>query len=127
VLATDPNIAPCLAAADVMITDHSSAGFEYLLLDRPLIRIEVPELLAQAHVHPDYVQLLASVAANVTTVDEVVEAVESAVMAPASGSAARRAVAADLFYQPGTATARCAAALYDVLELEPSASLTGVA
>ena len=28
-----------LAAADVMITDHSSAGFEYLLVDRPLIRI----------------------------------------------------------------------------------------
>ena len=120
VLATDPNIAPCLAAADVMVTDHSSAGFEFLLLDRPLVRIEVPALLAQAHVHPDYVQLLASVAANVTTADEAVQAVERALAAPSADSGARRAVAADLFYQPGTATARCAAALYEVLELEPT-------
>ena len=37
------NISPCLAAADVMITDHSSAGFEYLLLDRPLVRIHMPD------------------------------------------------------------------------------------
>ena len=120
VLATDPNIAPCLAAADVMVTDHSSAGFEFLLLDRPLVRIEVPALLAQAHVHPEYVQLLASVAANVTTADDAVRAVERAIVSPAADSGARRAVAADLFYQPGTATARCAAALYEVLELEPS-------
>jgi hypothetical protein len=122
VLASDPNIAPCLAAADVMVTDHSSAGFEYLLLDRPLVRIEVPELLVQAHVHPDYVQLLAGVADNVTTADAAVRAVERAITAPAGGSSGRRAVAADLFYRPGTATARCAAALYEVLELEPHAS-----
>src|SRR5436190_2197263 len=42
-LASGANICPCLAAADVMITDHSSAGFEYLLLDRPLVRVHVPE------------------------------------------------------------------------------------
>ena len=28
-----------------MITDHSSAGFEFLLRDRPLVRIRRPELL----------------------------------------------------------------------------------
>ena len=122
VLATDPNIAPCLAAADVMVTDHSSAGFEYLLLDRPLVRIEVPDLLAQAHVHPEYVQLLAGVATNVRTADAAVQGVERAITAPAGGSDARRAVAADLFYQPGTATSRCAAALCDVLELAPHPS-----
>ncbi|MGH9348495.1 MAG: CDP-glycerol glycerophosphotransferase family protein, partial [Vicinamibacterales bacterium] len=59
VLAPRANITPCLAAADVMITDHSSCGFEYLLLDRPLVRIDVPELLAQANIHSDYVALLA--------------------------------------------------------------------
>ena len=36
VLATSADICPYLVAADVMVTDHSSAGFEYLLLDRPL-------------------------------------------------------------------------------------------
>ncbi len=63
------NITPYLAAADVMITDHSSAGFEYLLLDRPIVRIHLPELLDQANVHPDYARLLADCADNVTTAD----------------------------------------------------------
>ena len=43
-----------------MITDHSSAGFEYLLLDRPIVRIHVPALIALANIHPDYVMLLES-------------------------------------------------------------------
>src|ERR1043166_7618983 len=45
VLATGNNSSRYLPAADIMITDHSSVGFEYLLLDRPLIRIHVPELI----------------------------------------------------------------------------------
>src|SRR6185369_10895442 len=39
-LADTSDACPYLAAADLMITDHSSLGFEYLLLDRPLIRID---------------------------------------------------------------------------------------
>lgn len=123
VLVGSANIAPFLAAADVMISDHSSAAFEYLILDRPLVRIEVPELLKSANVHPDYVRLLAEAADNTTTVDEAVLAVERALAAPGRGSEARRRVAADLFYRPGTASARCAAALYDVLELDPHPSI----
>ena len=38
-----------------MITDHSSAGFEFLLRDRPLVRIHRPALLERANIHPDYV------------------------------------------------------------------------
>ena len=38
-----------------MITDHSSAGFEYLLPDRPLVRIHVPALIGWRNIHPDYV------------------------------------------------------------------------
>src|SRR5262249_9463684 len=37
-----------LVASDALITDHSSIGFEYLLLDRPLVRISVPELIRNA-------------------------------------------------------------------------------
>ena len=50
-----------------MVTDHSSAGFEYLLLDRPIVRIHLPALLATANVHPDYARLLADCADNVTS------------------------------------------------------------
>jgi hypothetical protein len=122
-LAASANVTPYLAAADVMVTDHSSAGFEYLLLDRPLVRIHLPELLTVAHVHPDYARMLTECADNVTSPDAAAAAVERALATPDSRSATRRRVAADLFHRPGTATARCAAALYDVLELAPPASI----
>jgi CDP-glycerol glycerophosphotransferase (TagB/SpsB family) len=122
-LANGANITPCLAAADVMITDHSSAGFEYLLLDRPLVRIDVPALIEQANIHGDYVRLLAGAAANTTGAADTVTAVERALAEPQALSRERRRVAADLFYRPGTATARCAAALYDAMDLEPHPSL----
>ena len=122
-LANSANITPCLAAADVMITDHSSAGFEYLLLDRPLIRIEVPELIAQANIHADYVRLLADASHSVTTASEAARAVDAAQSDASTLSDTRRLVAADLFYRPGTATARCALALYDVLQIAPPATV----
>jgi CDP-glycerol glycerophosphotransferase (TagB/SpsB family) len=121
-LAEGANIAPLLAAADVMITDHSSAGFEYLLLDRPIVRIHLPDLLTLANVHHDYARLLASCACNVTSAEAAAAAVERALGDGSELSATRRHVAANLFYRPGTATARCAAALYDVLELVPPTS-----
>jgi hypothetical protein len=123
VLALHANVTPCLGAADVLITDHSSCGFEYLLLDRPVVRIEVPELLAQANVHADYVEMLASASINARDVEAGVWAVDRALASPHEQSAKRRAIAGELFYKAGTATARCAAALYDVIDLAPCASL----
>ena len=126
-LALHANIAPCLVAADVLITDHSSCGFEYMLLNRPLVRIEVPELLVQANVHPDYVELLANASINARDVDAAAVAVDRAFASPFERAAERKAVARELFYRPGTATARCAAALYEVMNLAPHASLAGEA
>ena len=123
VLALHANITPCLAAADVMITDHSSCGFEYLLLDRPIVRIEIPELLKQANIHPDYVSLLASAALNRRDAAGAAAAVDRALASPGERSGERKAVASELFYKPGTATARCAAALYEVIRLAPHASV----
>jgi hypothetical protein len=119
VLTTEADICPALVASDVMITDHSSAGFEYLLRDRPLVRIHVPELIALANIHQDYVRLLASVSESTSQIDDTVAAVERALTDPGARSAARRAVAADLFHEPGTATARCADAMYDAIGLTP--------
>jgi CDP-glycerol glycerophosphotransferase (TagB/SpsB family) len=118
VLASGADICPYLAAADALITDHSSAGFEYLLLDRPIVRIHLPALLELARVHPDYVQLLSEVADSATDVDSAMTALGRALANPADRSASRRAAAADLFHEPGTATARCAAALYEAIDLE---------
>jgi len=123
VQAAAADVCPSLVAADVMITDHSSAGFEFLLRDKPIVRIHVPELIELANIHPDYVDLLSSVADSTRDVDDTVAAVERALACPMDRSAQRRAVAADLFHQPGSATARCVAALYEAIELDAPAPL----
>ena len=120
VIAPGHDISPYLVAADLMITDHSSAGFEYLLRDRPIVRIHRPELIREANIHPDYVELLASVSASVTTVAEALAAVERGLAAPDSLGDTRRAVAADIFYRPGGATARAIRGLYEAIELDPA-------
>jgi len=118
-LACESDASPYLAAADLLITDHSSVGFEYLLLDRPVIRIEMPELIASTNILPDYVSLLAEASITVRTPVQAVAAVERSFAEPSHKSSARKRVAEDLFYQPGTATARAVCELYEVLELDP--------
>jgi hypothetical protein len=120
VLAGGHDISPYLVAADVMITDHSSAGFEFLLRDRPIIRIHRPALLQLANVHPDYAGLLASVSDTVNNAREVCDAVLRAIADPARLSEQRHRVAEDLFHGPGSATARAVAALYEAIELDPA-------
>jgi hypothetical protein len=117
-LASGANICPYLAAADVMITDHSSAGFEYLLLDRPLVRVHVPELLEQSNTNREYVELLRAASTSATDTPTAIAAVEKCLADPGRLSATRVAVANDLFYRPGTATERAVNELYALLELE---------
>ena len=90
----DADICPYLAAADVMITDHSSAGFEYLLLDRPLVRIHVPELLRGSNISEEYVAPAGGAPRGRSIGPlEALRAVEQALADPAAGSPSRRAVA----------------------------------
>jgi CDP-glycerol glycerophosphotransferase (TagB/SpsB family) len=118
VIAPGHDISPYLVAADAMITDHSSAGFEFLLRDRPLVRIHRPQLLELANVHADYVKLLASVSESTSGVGDTVTAVEHALASPEARSAERRRVASELFYRPGGATDRSVQALYELIELD---------
>lgn len=110
---------PWLVASDVLITDHSSIGFEYLLLDRPLIRIAIPELITGAHIGREYVELMAQVATTVTDARSAVDAVARALAEPSRLSSERRALAEDLFHAPGTATRHALEELYALMELEP--------
>jgi hypothetical protein len=118
VIAPGHDISPYLVAADLMITDHSSAGFEFLLRDCPIVRIHRPSLIELANIHPDYVSLLASVSDSVDGVPDALAAVERGLASPVARSADRRAVAAELFYRPGGATRRSIDALYELIELE---------
>ena len=106
---------PLLAAADVLVTDHSSIGFEYLVLDRPLIVFDAPDLIAAARINPEKAALLRSVASVAATPDRVAELAASALAHPSLLSAARRNVARALFHEPGTATDRAVALLRGLL------------
>ena len=116
-LVRDGDSSPWLVAADVLISDHSSVAFEYLLLDRPLVRIEMPELIRRTDIPEDYVALMASASTTVRSAGEVLAAVEHALADPTDQSSVRRQVAADLFYGPGGATRRAVCELYDLVEL----------
>jgi hypothetical protein len=108
---------PLLAASDVMVTDHSSIGFEFCLLDRPLIIFDAPDLARVARINPDKIALLRSAARVVTSADEVGPAALAELGNRDRLSGARRAVVHDMFYEPGTATERALEMVYDLLEL----------
>jgi hypothetical protein len=118
-LITSGDASPWLVAADVLITDHSSIGFEYFLLDRPVVRIAMPELIQRTDIPDEYVQLLASASTTVETPSEVVAAVTDAASRPRLLSAVRRGLVAELFHEPGSATRRAVDELYSLMELDP--------
>ena len=103
-----PDACPLLAAADVMITDHSSIGFEFLVLDRPLIVFDAPDLAVAARVNLEKVTLLRSAATVARTPEETARAASHALANPSLQSAARRRVAREMFFEPGSATGRAA-------------------
>ena len=123
-LVETPDASPLLAAADVMVTDHSSVGFEYLIVDRPLIVFDAPELGYVARINPEKVALLRSAATVVRTPQETAAAATQALAHPARLSAQRRAIARDLFFDPGRATERSVALLRALLF--PRATAVGV-
>jgi len=116
-LASGPDSPPYLAAADLMVTDHSSIGFEYLTLDRPLLVFDAPDLARVARINPEKIALLRSAATVVCDPGDLAAAATEAMREPGRQSAARRRIADEMFYQPGTATTRALSACYDLLEL----------
>jgi hypothetical protein len=121
-LVRDPDATTALAAADCLVTDHSSIGFEYLLLDRPLVVVDEPDLLETARVTSDHVGWLREAGTTVRTAGEAAAAVKAGLADPRARRAGRRRVARRLFYRPGTATDRAVAAIYRLLELAPPAA-----
>ncbi len=106
-LATGLDVVPYLFVADLLITDASSVSNEYSLLDRPIVYIDVPQLLAAMQKK--------GVALDLDTwgrkgglvtrwPDETVEAVAWSLAHPRRESRTRQAMARDLFFNPGHAT-----------------------
>jgi CDP-Glycerol:Poly(glycerophosphate) glycerophosphotransferase len=115
--AIESDSSPLMAASDVLVTDHSTVGFEYCLLDRPIVLFDVPDLVRVARVNPEQVTRLRGVARRVSRSEELGLAARDELAQPDRLSAARRQLAARMFHEAGTATARAVALLYDLLQL----------
>jgi len=101
------DVMPVLAASDLLITDASSVSNEYSLLDRPIIYMDVPELIEKAMGKADSMTDLATWGRRtgqvVSSAAELPDAVMEALARPDALSAIRKESAADLFYNPGHA------------------------
>lgn len=121
------DVCPWLAAADLLVTDHSSVGFEFLLLDRPLIVYDAPQLAQAARINPEKVSLLRSAATIVRTADELESVAPLALRDRSRLSSARRRVAAEVFYDPGHATDRAVALIDALLRRAPDRATDSLA
>src|SRR5207244_3261454 len=93
-LAQGADASPYLFLADALVTDHSSVGFEFMLLDRPIVVVDCPELIKKAHASADKVRLLRSAAVVVDDAAAIARAVVRELAHPAHLSPRRRAIAA---------------------------------
>lgn len=114
------DIVPLLVAADLLITDASSVAFEYALRDRPIVFMDVPEILEGPRAHRFDLGTWGRKAGHIvsgpdTLTDELYHLLES----PDEKSELRRALARDVFHEPGNATTRALTELYRDLEIDP--------
>jgi len=117
-LAQGADVEPFLAAADILVTDHSTVGFEFALLDRPIVVYDAPDLLHAARIDVDKWASLRAMSHLAHTPSELAAAVAEALANPGSMAAERRR-ARDLFASPGSATHRALAVVYELLDLAP--------
>jgi hypothetical protein len=102
-------------------------GFEFLVLDRPLIVYDAPDLASAARINAQKIDLLRSAAAVVHTPRELADVLRFELQSPSRLSPARRAVAASMFHEPGHATARALELVDELLEGPNEASGVAVA
>ncbi|CAN5659723.1 hypothetical protein BH23ACI1_BH23ACI1_01310 [soil metagenome] len=116
VLASRGDSTEYLLAADVLVTDHSTIGFEFCALDRPVVVFDMPELIAAARVDAGKVRLLRSASTVVSDPADVPIAAAAAMAAPDTHRAERAAAVREVFHDPGRATARAIALCYELLD-----------
>ena len=107
-ISTDPDVVRLLSAADLLISDASSVSSEFTLTDRPIVFLDTPELIAKAETADNSMADVETWGRKcgliVRTPEQVVGAVDHALRNPKELSPVRRAMAKDLFYNPGRAT-----------------------
>ncbi|HZN40836.1 MAG TPA: CDP-glycerol glycerophosphotransferase family protein [Planctomycetota bacterium] len=100
------DIVPLMLLADLLISDASSVTSEFALLDRPMVFLDVPLLLEKAAKSGalDTETWGRRAGVVVKSPEKIAATVERALADPTALSDVRRAMADDLFYNPGRAT-----------------------
>jgi hypothetical protein len=102
------DVVPLLIAADLLISDASSVSNEFSLLNRPMVFLDVPKLLARARKRSNSALDLDTWGRRggpvVKSSEDVVQQVDDELQHPERHEEVRRQMAADLFYNPGQAT-----------------------
>lgn len=122
-LASGADSTPYVLASSAMVTDHSTIGFEFCVLDRPVVVFDVPGLAEAARINPEKIALLRSAATVVGTLKDLLLAVRTELAARDRLSAARRRAANEAFYRPGGATRRALQLIYESLNLPSPVAL----
>ena len=108
-LVRDNDVVPYMYAADLLISDASSVSVEYTLLDRPIVFLNVPSLLAKSKRQSKALDLETygtKIGRCVESPEEVVGAIRESLDYPKRKSDIRKAAAQEIFYEPGHATGR---------------------
>lgn len=102
------DVVPLLFLADLLLTDASSVSNEYTLLDRPIVYLDVPKLLARMMERKGSMFDLDTWGRRggriVKNPETIVDVVDASLANPSEASDVRKEMAADLFYHPGQAT-----------------------
>ena len=127
----EPDIIPLMFVADLLISDASSAANEFSLLDRPIVFVDTPELIAQAKESANSMLDLNTwgrkAGSLVKRPEQVVDAVRYSLENKQSRSEIRQAMANDFFYNRGTATDVAMAWLEDNILAAPARMLASAA
>lgn len=113
-LLRDNDVVPWLHAADLLISDASSVITEFTLLDRPIVLLNVPQLLERVLVRGGALDLetyghnLGPVVDDPSTISKVIRA---QLKDSSRYQEVRQAMAADVFHDPGSASKRALAVI----------------
>ncbi|MGH9037035.1 MAG: CDP-glycerol glycerophosphotransferase family protein [Acidimicrobiia bacterium] len=122
-LVRQPDVVPTLFIADLLITDASSVANEYALLDRPIVFLDVPELVELTLAKGARVDLATwgrkggRLAHNPAS---AVKDIEACLADPGEYSDVRRALVSDMYFNPGRATAAAMAWVEQEFGVSPS-------
>jgi len=113
------DVIPLLHAADVLITDISSVGFEFLQLDRPIVFMTFEGQMVRWEGVCDLETWGRKIGVCVDSAAALPAALDRELGDPNHMQPIRKAACADIYYNVGTATDAGMAALYKILGMEP--------